>query len=188
MQGRIVPWLLLCSFCVVLGVLNNRTSALLCSVANDELHGIVAAKHTLNNFYQAGCSMFETLSMGDLWRDKQGTILNSTYLPINIDSKPNKKTAAGTGNDIIIREKMMRWFQHLMDYYTPERLQRSLGNRPPSSSILKVLSIISDYPETKIPLKILVTGGSVTAGRGCMHNPVGWDAGVQETFPFSDCA
>ncbi|KAL7487275.1 hypothetical protein ACHAW6_012870 [Cyclotella cf. meneghiniana] len=177
---RILPYLLLVAF-VVFRECNQRS---LPNATEGGPHSSIPAKHE-TNVRHPGCSKFKTSSMGDLWRDVQGSIiLNSTYLPNNSD-RVNINTTEE--DDKIILVKMVKWTQSLMEYHTPERLRRSLGNRPPSSSILRILSIISDYNKTKVPLKILVTGGSVTAGHWCIDNPVGWDGG-DGGAPFKDCA
>ncbi|KAL3787197.1 hypothetical protein HJC23_010207 [Cyclotella cryptica] len=177
---KVLPFLLLVTF-VAFREFSLRS---LPNAAHGGPHSSIPAKHD-TNLHHPGCSIFKTSSMGDLWRDMQGPIiLNSTYLPNNSDSI-NKNTT--DEDEEFIRIKMVKWTQNLMEYHTPERLRRSLGNRPPSSSILRILSIISDYPTTKVPLKILVTGGSVTAGHWCIDNPVGWDGG-DGGAPFKDCA
>ncbi|KAL7510385.1 hypothetical protein ACHAXN_007315 [Cyclotella atomus] len=174
---RILPYILLVAFIAFREF--NPTST---PISSDGPYSSVPANHTTNS-HHPGCSNFKTSSMEDLWRGVQRHIFNSTYLPDNND-RVDKNV---TDEDTIIHEKMIQWTHHLMEFHTIERLRRSLGNRPSSSSILRVLSIISDYHKSKVPLKILVTGGSVTAGHWCIENPVGWDGG-KGGAPFKECA
>jgi hypothetical protein len=148
--------------------------------ANDwtEVSTSISVKHE-QNFHYTGCSTFNSLSTTELWREIQGPVmLNSTFLPDD-----NNHT-----NNETVREQFTKWTKHLMEFHTPERLRNALANRPSSSSVRRILSIISDYPRTKIPLKILVTGGSVTHGGHCIENPVGWDNGESPVGGNKDCA
>jgi hypothetical protein len=151
---RILPYLLLIAFIAFREFHPSNVP-----MDNEGPHSSMPAKHS--NVHRPGCSNFKTSSMGDLWHDTQRPIFNSTYLPDNNDRVDGNSTEE---EEWIIHEKMIEWTRHLMEFHTIERLRRSLGNRPPSSSVLRILSIISDYHKTKVPLKILVTGGSVTAG------------------------
>lgn len=145
-------------------------------------HAAVAVGGSVSS--HPACSHFKTSSMSEMWQNIQGSIiLNSTYLP----DQPKGNTNTSREEDAIIYDKLMVWTQHLLEYYSPERMRRSIASRPPNPTILKVLTIIADYPTTNVPLKILVTGGSVTAGHWCVENPVGWDGG-DGGAPFKECA
>ena len=176
---RVMPYLLLIAFIAFREF--NPTSV---SITSDGPHTTMSVNHKRNTHNLPGCSIFNTSSMGDLWHDMQMLIFNSTYLPNNNDRVDYNTTEQ---DDTIIHEKMIEWTKHLMKFHTVERMRQSLGNRPSTPSILRILSIISEYHRTQVPLKILITGGSVTAGHWCIDNPVGWDGG-KGGAPFKDCA
>lgn len=184
---RFLPHLLLVALIAL-----REFSTTTVTVNNDEPHSTMPVIHEFNTNHKIStsyrCSKLKGSSMSELWQDIQFQIFNSTYLPGKNDRVSIGEVKEITGQEEkIIHEKMIEWTKHLMEFHTVERLRSSLGNRPPISSILRILSIISDYPRTQVPLKILITGGSVTAGHWCIDNPVGWEGG-HGGRPFKDCS
>lgn len=82
------------------------------------------------------------------------------------------------------------WIEDLMEYYNPERLKVSTSNPPSRRSIQRIINVLSNYPSTKEPLKILVTGGSITAGNAASNqNPSGLLIGPQKwNYPWKESA
>jgi hypothetical protein len=99
-----------------------------------------------------------------LWRELKHQILNASYFPLEM--APN---VAFRG-----------WIDSLFHFYTAERLRRSISNPASTSAVRHILKILSDYPTTKEPLRVLVMGGSVTSGNGCSANPLGLKSGFLE--------
>lgn len=181
LRQRILPYLLLITYSAFREFSWFSSPSSILSTPEGP-YSSAAAEHQLNT--HVGCNYFESPSMGKSWQNIKDPLLNSTYLPENND---RIDTGSTQEDENIVHEKMIEWTQHLMKFHTIERMRRALGHRPPSSSVFKVLSIIFDYNTTKVPLKILVTGGSVTAGHWCIDNPVGWNGG-KGGAPFKECA
>jgi hypothetical protein len=68
-----------------------------------------------------------------------------------------------------------RWVDHLIGFYTAQRLRRSQAYPAQSDSVRTILQVIQKRiqdPRNNDPVRILVMGGSVTTGRDCEINPL----------------
>jgi hypothetical protein len=117
-------------------------------------------------------SAITTPSTSSVWKELKHQILNASYLPL--EHAPN---VAFRG-----------WIDTLFHFYSAERLRRSISNPASTNAGRHILKILSDYPATKEPLRVLVMGGSVTAGHGCDVNPLGLSGGPKKNVAFKDCA
>jgi hypothetical protein len=106
-----------------------------------------------------------------VWKELKHQILNASYLPLK-----NAPKVAFHG-----------WIDTLFHFYTVERLRRSISNPASTSAVRHILKILSDYPATKEPLRVLVMGGSVTFGQGCDKIPVDLPGGTIIKRPFRAC-
>jgi hypothetical protein len=70
-------------------------------------------------------------------------------------------------------EEFTFWVKRLWSFYTPARLYRSSAVPAMVPAIKQLLAIADTYPESREPLRILVTGGSITYGHGCSTNHFG---------------
>jgi hypothetical protein len=120
------------------------------------------------------CSQFTTPSTSLLWKQLKNETLLASYFPDtqNLSKEP----------------KFREWVDQLFSFYTPERLRQSIATRASSSAMRRVIQILSDYPTTKEPLRILVSGGSVTAGHSCGATPHGVPGGSAGNNPWEPCS
>jgi hypothetical protein len=117
-------------------------------------------------------SPITTPSTSSVWKKLKDQILNASYFPL--ENAPN---VAFRG-----------WIDNLFHFYTAERLRRSISNPASTSAVRHILKILSDFPTTKEPLRVLVMGGSVTAGHGCNANPLDLPGGPSGNRPFAACS
>jgi hypothetical protein len=96
------------------------------------------------------------MAASHVWQSFRNELLNASYATQDTEN-----------------EKFRPWVTELFDWYTTARMERSLSFPASSASMRHILKIIEDYPTTKEPLQVLVMGGSVTAGHGCMDNTIG---------------
>jgi hypothetical protein len=96
------------------------------------------------------------MSASHVWQSFRNELLNASYATQDTDN-----------------ERFRPWVTELFDWYTTDRMERSLAFPASSANMRHILQIIDDYPSTKEPLQIRVMGGSVTAGHDCMHNTIG---------------
>jgi hypothetical protein len=113
------------------------------------------------------------MSASNVWQSFRNELLNASYATQDTDN-----------------ERFRPWVTGLFDWYTTDRMERSLSFPASSASMRHILKIIDDYPTTKEPLQILVMGGSVTAGHGCMENTIGVEdkRTPKGNSPFFPCA
>jgi hypothetical protein len=96
------------------------------------------------------------MAASHVWQSFRNELLNASYATQDTEN-----------------EKFRPWVTELFDWYTTDRMERSLSFPASSASMRQILKIIEDYPTTKEPLQVLVMGGSVTAGHGGMANTIG---------------
>jgi hypothetical protein len=96
------------------------------------------------------------MSASHVWNSFRNELLHASYAT---QDTPN--------------EKFRPWVTELFNWYKTDRLERSLAFPASAANMRRILQIIDDYPTTKEPLQILVMGGSVTAGNGCIQNTIG---------------
>jgi hypothetical protein len=113
------------------------------------------------------------MAASHVWQSFRNELLNASYATQDTDN-----------------EKFRPWVTELFDWYTTARMERSLSFPASSASMRHILKIIEDYPTTKEPLQVLVMGGSVTAGHGCMDNTIGVkdERTPRGNSPFLSCA
>jgi hypothetical protein len=130
------------------------------------------ARDICSRFIPSSTTEFSsTSSTSSVWKELKHQILNASYLPL--EHAPNVT--------------FWGWIDTLFHFYATERLRRSISNPASTSTVRHILKILSDYPATKEPLRILVMGGSVTAGVVCKANPLGLPGGPNKGH-FKDCA
>jgi hypothetical protein len=106
------------------------------------------------------------LSFGEVWDELAPSILNATY-----HHYPRSHRVDYARADIY-----RRWVDHLFGYFNSQQLKRSQAHPAPTQSVRRILEVIQKRirdPVNNEPLRILVMGGSVTAGRDCEVNPLG---------------
>jgi hypothetical protein len=118
------------------------------------------------------CSRFTTPSTAFLWKQLKDQTLKASYFP-------------GTLAD---QERFQEWVDQLYSFYTPERLRRSISSRASTSAMRRIVQILSDYPTTMEPLRILVSGGSVAAGNNCGATPPGIPGGKSGNVQWEPCS
>jgi hypothetical protein len=99
----------------------------------------------------------------ELWNEMGPAILNTTI----------HHYATGHPADYSRIGRYRRWVRHLLKFYTAGRLRRSQAYPAPTESIRRILEVIQKRiqdPTTNEPVRILVMGGSVTAGQDCLLN------------------
>mmetsp|Transcript_640 Transcript_640/g.856 ORF Transcript_640/g.856 Transcript_640/m.856 type:complete len:638 (-) Transcript_640:172-2085(-) len=89
------------------------------------------------------------------------------------------------------------WLEHLFSFYTVSRLRRSVANPGPPKGIVRLVELaaeikrhnngVSDETD-KRTIRILVVGGSVTAGHGCTWPDFLKIRQSKGNFPHKDCA
>jgi hypothetical protein len=114
----------------------------------------------------------QAMSVSQIWRANRQELKNALYYN---DTKHSESP----------NEKFRSWASELFDWYTPDRMRRSLAFPASDASMRKILQVIEDYPTTKEPLSILVMGGSVTAGVRCLVNTIekeekAWKSGSEQ--------
>jgi hypothetical protein len=113
------------------------------------------------------------MAASNVWQSFRNELLNASYATQDTDN-----------------ERFRPWVTELFDWYTTDRMELSLSFPASSASMRHILKIIDDYPTTKEPLQVLVMGGSVTAGHGCMGNTIGVkdERTPRGNSPFFPCA
>lgn len=113
------------------------------------------------------CLRSELTAINDLhsassaWRHHAKSILGAS---VNLDETENKQTEF---ND---------WVEYLFSWTTLSRLQKSVETMPQDpDGVQSLLRILEErwLSDSDRPLKIAVFGGSLTAGHGCLDNPLG---------------
>jgi len=121
-----------------------------------------------------------------LWHQLRHKILAASYFPEN-HSNPTD---------------FQEWINSLFAFYTTDRLRRSVTFPVSLKTMQRVVEILDDAATpvvpnkndgsnstvTSRPLRIMVVGGSVTAGHGCKENPLNLDGGTKGNTPFKECA
>ena len=82
-------------------------------------------------------------------------------------------------------ERFRVYVDSLFDFYTTNRLKRSLSLPANAKSVKRLVTILENYPKTHIPLRILVVGGSVTQGVSSWLHSVEGLPGFGRTFESS---
>jgi hypothetical protein len=108
----------------------------------------------------------ETLSTSNVWHNLYEQILNASY-----HAHPRIETL----NTTQLRA-YKDWVDQLYSFYTPSKLRRSIMNPAPPKEIVQLMKLaaeikhhnakVSDENNKRV-LRILLLGGSVTAGIGC---------------------
>jgi hypothetical protein len=113
------------------------------------------------------------MAASHVWQSFRNELLNASYATQDTDN-----------------DRFRPWLTGLFDWYTTDRMERSVSFPASSVSMRHILKIIEDYPTTKEPLQVLVMGGSVTAGHGCMDNTIGVEdrKTPRGNKPFLSCA
>ena len=97
-----------------------------------------------------------------LWKRYSAKILDSS---IRLEEAQNKT------------QEYQAWVEHLFSWTTTSRLVKSFETFPQDLVALKSLYTILqqrfEKPDTARPLKVAIFGGSLTAGHGCLQNPLG---------------
>lgn len=111
----------------------------------------------------------EALSTSHVWHNLQQDILNASYHAL-----PRIETLNTTQ-----LHAYKDWVDQIFSFYTPSKLRRSIMNPAPSKQIIQLMKLaeeirhhnanVSDEKdnEEKRKLRILILGGSVTAGMNC---------------------
>ena len=122
----------------------------------------------------------DSLSTPLLWTRLRSKILNASYSP----------ESERYGNP-----KFKKWVDAIFEFYTIDRLRRSVAHVAPLVSMRKLVEKIDAYQKNQTkpngandPLQILVMGGSVTSGRECQFNPVGIPANSHATERNRECS
>ena len=101
-------------------------------------------------------------SVVSLWRRYSSKILDASFRLEDVQNKTLEYQA---------------WVQHLFAWTTTSRLVKSFETFPQDIDSLKSLHAIVqerfEKGDSAPPLKVAVFGGSLTAGHGCLENPLG---------------
>ncbi len=117
----------------------------------------------------------ESLSTSHIWEKLKPKILNATYFyPSNLSQQLEPKN---------MMQPYQNWIDDIFSFYTADRLRRSIGNPAPPKHMMRLIRKIQEIQKynsdletssqddaQKKNLRILVLGGSVTAGHEC-HLP-----------------
>jgi lysophospholipase L1-like esterase len=122
------------------------------------IHHTQSLSHTFSNATHKMCRTLPN-SIDQWWYQNRENIIQST-----IASQPH---------DPQQRALLESWLHGLLDFYAPSRLRRSSVVPAMTSAVQTILEIIDNYSESHVPLRIVVTGGSVTVGHGCSVNTIG---------------
>jgi hypothetical protein len=104
-------------------------------------------------------------SFSEVWDELSASVRNATY----------HHYPPGHAVDYARVDRYRRWVDHLFEFFTAERLQRSQAYPAPSESVRKIIEVIQRKIEDPVhnePVRIIIMGGSVTAGRDCEVNPL----------------
>jgi hypothetical protein len=103
----------------------------------------------------------ESRSSGAAWNMLQDELLFAT------GSHPHEHATS---------TRFPQWVRELRAFYTPDRLRRSRAHPAPASSLRRILELVTlrlQDPLANDPVRIMVVGGSVTAGIASCANHVG---------------
>jgi hypothetical protein len=146
----------------------TRTSANSTGNACSTTTTMISDRGETRPFPNANHAICRTLphTIDQWWYDNREMIIHATAAAASQLHEPHQHAP------------LVAWLHSLMDFYTPTRLRRSSVVPAMAPAVQRLLEILNDYPDTHVPLRVWVMGGSVTVGRGCSSNPVGLPAQI----------
>jgi hypothetical protein len=126
-----------------------------------------------NNRQQQGSSPLyngNILNAGNLWHSYLERILEASYYPID----PNND------NTHILDNTLQLIYRNLFFDLSPTQLEQGLLTHPQAAQVERIWNILEErrlQPDKTPPLRVLVMGGSVVEGVGCVQHQEGieWD-------------
>jgi hypothetical protein len=126
------------------------------------------------------CQRLDGSRIDDLWKRLEVDILGNSLPEMDFHRPPR--------NNLRSNASFVNMVTESFKYFTPERLQRSsLFPGAPLHDIMDILERKLSNASAE-PLRVMVFGGSPTAGHGCIANPVDTNIGPPANVAFHGCA
>jgi hypothetical protein len=116
------------------------------------------------------------LNAGNLWHFHLEQILEASYYPIH-----------PTRNTHILDNVTQLIYRNVLFDLSPTQLEQGLLTQPQAAQVERIWSILEQrrlHPDTAPPLRVLVMGGSVVEGVGCIQH----QEGIEQDLLGRDCA